>query len=164
VADRASADLFDAALSASAAPATLAKQFVNAWSKLAGDRGVTVASLGVDAQRMAQLSRMVDAGSVSAGSAGRIAEEMIGSPDAPDALAERMGLVMVTDENQTREWVDEVFAANAQAAQDAAANPKKAKAAAGFLRGQVMRVSGGKADPKLAGKLIEARLLADRDG
>ena len=69
-----------------------------------------------------------------------------------------MNLRKVVDTDQTAVWVDEAFKANDKAVQDAVSNPKKRKAAAGFLRGQVMKVSGGKADPKLVGELIERRL------
>ena len=55
-------------------------------------------------------------------------------------------------------WVDRVFAANEQAVQDALSNPKKQKRARGFLTGQVMQLSGGKADPKIVGELIEKKL------
>ncbi len=63
-----------------------------------------------------------------------------------------------------RVWIDEAFAANPKAVEDAIENPKKAKASAGFLRGQVMKLSGGQADPKLVGKLIEEKLAALRNG
>ena len=45
-----------------------------------------------------------------------------------------------------------------QAVRDALTSPKKAKKAAGFLRGQVMRISKGQADPNLVGRLIEKKL------
>ena len=77
---------------------------------------------------------------------------------SPLALAEELGLVQVRDTAATDAWIDEVFAANEQAVQDATTNPKKRKAAAGFLRGQVMKQSHGQADPKLVGELIEKRL------
>ena len=73
-------------------------------------------------------------------------------------LAEELGLVQVQDVSSTGRWVEEALAANEQAVRDALANPKKMQAAIGFLRGQVMKVSGGKADPKLVGKLIEDKL------
>ena len=38
------------------------------------------------------------------------------------------------------------------------ATSKKAEPAAGFLRGQVMKLSGGRADPKIVGKLLKAKL------
>ena len=73
-------------------------------------------------------------------------------------LAEELGLLQVKDTAATEAWVEQVFAANEKAVLDALKNPKKAKAAVGFLRGQVMKLSGGKADPKIVGELIEQRL------
>ncbi len=163
VSDRATADLFDGAVRAGGPPSTVSKQFVNFWAKLANDRGVSIGALGVAAARMGALARMVDEGTINATAANRIAERMLESSESPDALADAMGLVAVLDADQTREWVDQVFAANEKAVGDAVSNPKKAKGAVGFLRGQVMKISGGKANPKLAGELIEARLAAPRD-
>ena len=53
-------------------------------------------------------------------------------------------------------------AANRKAVHDTLHSPKKAPGAIGFLRGQVMRVSGGKADLRRAGELIEERLAKTR--
>ncbi|UCG16309.1 MAG: Asp-tRNA(Asn)/Glu-tRNA(Gln) amidotransferase subunit GatB [Phycisphaerales bacterium] len=158
VGDRATADLFENAIGAGGPPAVLAKQFVNVWSKLANDRRVAIADLAVDADRMGRLAKLADDGTVSATAANQIAERMIDSPESPDALIDALGLVQVQDTGQTAAWVDDAFAANEKAVADALQNPKKAKAAAGFLRGQVMRISGGKADPKLVGKLITEKL------
>jgi aspartyl-tRNA(Asn)/glutamyl-tRNA(Gln) amidotransferase subunit B len=158
VSDRATAELFENAIAAGGPADVVAKQFVNVWSKLANDRGVTVADLGIDGRRMGELARLVGAGTVSATAANQIAAQMLETDDAPQAVADALGLVQVQDTDQTAAWVDEAFAANEQAVKDAVSNPKKAKAATGFLRGQVMRISGGKADPKLVGKLIEEKL------
>ncbi len=158
VPDRATADLYEAAIEAGGPPSTVTKQFVNVWARLANARQVSVGGLGVDAGRVGRLALMIEEGAVSATAAKQIAERLLESAESPDALAESMGLVAVLDSDQTRAWVDQVFTANAKAVQDALSNPKKARAAAGFLRGQVMRVSGGKANPKLVGELIETRL------
>ncbi len=158
VSDRATADLFDAAVEAGASPKTLGKHFVNLWAKLAADRDARVCDLGISADRIAELANMVDQDSVSATSAVKVAGAMLDSPDSPMKLAESMGLRAVLDTGETQAWIEQAFAANEQAVRDAAGNPKKAKAAAGFLRGQVMKISAGKANPKLVGALIEARL------
>ncbi len=158
VADRATADLFEAAVAAGGPSEALARQFVNVWSALANERGVTVAGLHVDATRMGRLARLTTDGTISATAAKQIAERMLESTDDPAALAETLGLVQVQDADQTAAWVTQAFAENEQAVRDAAANPKKAQKAAGYLRGQVMRISGGKADPRLVGRLIEERL------
>ncbi|MFH0981919.1 MAG: Asp-tRNA(Asn)/Glu-tRNA(Gln) amidotransferase subunit GatB [Planctomycetota bacterium] len=158
VSDRATADLFESVLATGASAAVVGKQFVNIWLKLANGRGTTVARLGVDAARMGELAALVQAGTISATAANRIAEEMPNTTDSPTALANALGLVQVQDTGALERWIDEAFAASEKAVHDALTNPKKAPKSIGFLRGQVMRFSGGKADPKLAGELIEARL------
>ena len=69
-----------------------------------------------------------------------------------------MGLVMVDDADAIARWVDQALAANEKAVQTVLTNPKKAQASEGFLRGQVMRLSGGQADPRRAGELIAERI------
>jgi len=157
-AHRPTADLFDAVIAAGGPAGAVTKQFINVWLKLANERGIDVTELGVEAQRMAQLAKMVDGGQVSSSAADRLAEAMLERTDTPQALAQELGLLQVRDEGATMAWVEEAFASNESAVQDAMNNPKMAKAAAGFLRGQVMKLSGGKADPKLVGELIERRL------
>jgi aspartyl-tRNA(Asn)/glutamyl-tRNA(Gln) amidotransferase subunit B len=159
VGDRATADLFEAAVAAGAEAGVVGKQLVNVWSKLANDRGCGVTDLGVDANRVAQLAAIVSDGTINKTAANAIAEVMLDRSETPAALANELGLVQVQDTNATKAWVEQAFADNEQAVRDALGNPKKTKAAAGFLRGQVMKLSGGKADPKLVGELIEQRLV-----
>lgn len=160
--ERAPADLFDAIITADAPAERAGKQFVNVWLPLAAERGVGVADLKVDARRMARLARITEDGLINRTAATSIAARMTESADDPESLAESLGLVQIRDVDATAKWVDEAFAANPKAVEDAVGNPKKAKGSAGFLRGQVMKLSGGKADPKLVGKLIEEKLDAMR--
>ncbi len=157
--DRATADLFEAAAAVGHGP-TLGKQFISFWSAKANERGGTIAQLGVDANRMGELSKMTADGVVNATAAAAIAERMLETADSPSTIAEREGMLQVRDEGQMQAWVEEAFAANAKAVQDAIANPRKQQQARGFLTGQVMKISGGKADPKIVGKLIEEKLRA----
>ncbi len=158
VGDRAAADLFEAAVRAGGPPNVLGKQFINVWSKLANEHGATIAGLNVDAARIGALAKLVDNGKTSSTAANQIAARMLESCKSPDVLAEEMGLVRVADLGQMARWVDEAIATNEDAVQTILTNPKKAKASQGFLRGQVMRLSGGKADPRLAGELIAKRI------
>lgn len=164
VGHRPTAELFDRVIAAGAPPDIAGKQFVNAWLKLAHDRGLSVTDLGVDSARMASLAVMVREGTVSSSAASQIAEAMVDRPEPPSDLARELGLVLVQDETATAAWVEQAFAANEQAVRDALANPKKMQAAAGFLRGQVMKLSGGKADAKLVGAIIERELERRRSG
>lgn len=157
-ADRASSELLEAAIAAGGDSRTLAKQFISFWSAQANARSTTIAGLGVSAARLAELATLTANGTISATAAAQIAERMLDSDDAPAAIAAAAGLLQVRDESATLAWIDQAFAANAQAVADARGNPKKRQAAAGFLRGQVMKLSGGKADPRLVGELIERKL------
>jgi len=157
---RPTADLFEAAVLAGGPAEIVGKQFVNVWLKLAHDRGGSVTDLCVAADRMAQLATMTANGTVSKTAANQIAEAMLNQSDSPLELADKLELIQVQDTDATQSWVDRAFVTNEQAVSDALANPKKKQAAIGFLRGQVMKASGGKADPKLVGELIEKRLKA----
>jgi len=156
--ERSAADSFEAVLAAGAPVDVAAKQFINVWLKLANDNSVSVAALGVSADRMAELAKMTADGTINRSATAPLAEAMLSCSEPPRKLADEMGLIQVQDTGATAVWVEQAFAENAQAVQDARENPKKAKAAAGFLRGQVMKISGGKADPRLVGDLIERRL------
>ncbi len=159
--DRATADLFEnAALSGH--PPTLGKQFISFWSAQANARNCAIARLGVNAERMGELSKITADGVINATAAAVIAEKMLESSDGPTVIAQREGLIQVRDEGQMQAWVEAAFAANEQAVKDAMANPKKQQQARGFLTGQVMKISGGKADPKMVGKLIEEKLRSEK--
>ncbi len=159
---RATAELFERVVAAGAPVEVAGKQFVNAWLKLANDRACAVTDLGVSETGLAELAKLVAEGTVSRTAATTLAEAMLSRPDPPRRIAEELGLLQVRDTDATARWVEEAFAANDKAVRDALANPKKMQAATGFLRGQVMKISGGKADPSLVGRLIEERLSALR--
>ncbi|MEK6677360.1 MAG: Asp-tRNA(Asn)/Glu-tRNA(Gln) amidotransferase subunit GatB [Planctomycetota bacterium] len=161
---RGTADLFEQVVSCGGAVDIVGKQFVNVWLMHANHRNLPLTELRVSAQRMAELARLVADGTVNKTAANQLAEVMLSRDESPHQLASELGLIQVQDSGATEVWVTEVFEKNAQAVADAVSNPKKLQAAAGFLRGQAMKLSGGKADPKLVGELIEKKLQAFRGG
>ncbi len=135
-----------------------AKQFINIWLKIAADRDRHVCRLDVAANRMAGLVRLTESGAINRSAADGIAKEMLRSEDTPRMIAERMGLILERDENQVCAWVEETIAANSDAVASYFAHPKRRSAIIGFLRGQVIRLSDGKADAQLVGRFIEKKL------
>ncbi len=138
-----------------------------ALANLVRDAKVNATGAGQIAERMAAGADALLAAEQAAGrrTPRPVADELHGEFDPvdgpgldPAALAEQLGLLQSSDEGQIAGWVEQAFAANAKAVQDALSNPKKIQAARGFLTGAVMKVSGGKADPKIVGALIERRL------
>jgi Asp-tRNA(Asn)/Glu-tRNA(Gln) amidotransferase B subunit len=94
-------------------------------------------------------------GTVSNQAAKRVFAELAGSAESPRAIAERLGLMQVGDADALGRWVDEVIAASPKEAERFRGGEVKLL---GFLQGQVMKKSGGKADPKKVGALIQDKL------
>ncbi len=159
VEERANAELFEEALSAGAGPRRLTNLMLGIATKTANERGVLLRELGVPAKTYAALAKLADDGTVSSTAAVTVFEELLANPSGdPKAIAEAKGLVQVRDAGATEKWVDEAMAANPLAVETCKTNPKKRQASLGFLRGAVMKASGGKADPKMIGELLEKKI------
>ena len=114
-------------------------------------------TIEVAAPRLAALIALVQGGTVSHQSAKKVFAMLRTTPDDPKAVAERLGLVQVGDAGQLEQWIDEVLAAHpAEVARYKGGEQKLI----GFFTGQVMKKSGGKADPKGVGPLLTRRLGA----
>ena len=108
-------------------------------------------------QHLSDLAELAVADKVSSNSAVQIMFEMLKSGDAPMMIAEQRNLLQVSDEGEIAAVVDDVLADPASAASIADIRAGKDKAI-GFLVGQVMKKSQGKANPALAQKLIREKL------
>jgi aspartyl-tRNA(Asn)/glutamyl-tRNA(Gln) amidotransferase subunit B len=80
---------------------------------------------------------------------------VLGGEGSPAAVAESRDLIQISDTGALEAAVSEVVAANPQAV-DAFRNGEEK--VLGFLIGQVMKATQGRADPKLADQLLRARL------
>jgi aspartyl-tRNA(Asn)/glutamyl-tRNA(Gln) amidotransferase subunit B len=110
----------------------------------------------VSAGRLASLVGLVRAGTLSHQAAKRVYAEMVQSPDGePATVAERLGLVQVSDQGALATWVDEVLAASPDEVARYQAGETKLM---GFFVGQVMKRSKGKADPKAVQPVLQERL------
>lgn len=104
-----------------------------------------------------QLAEMAEKNEISSNSAVTVLFEMLATGDAPRMIAEAKNLLQVSDEGAIAAIVDAVLADDGSAASIADIKAGKDKAI-GYLVGQVMKQSGGKANPALAQKLIRERL------
>ena len=111
------------------------------------------------AARLAALVGLVDAGQLSSSAAKEVFTAIWGQdPDRaeePAAAAERLGLVQVSDTAQIERWVEEVVEANPGPVAEYRAGKTKTL---GFLVGQVMKRSGGRAQPPLVQQLMREAL------
>lgn len=104
-----------------------------------------------------ELAEMVANNQLSSSAAKEIFVELLTSDESPRAIAETKNLLQVSDEAAIQAVVDEVLAdpASQQSIEDIKAGQEKA---IGFLVGQVMKRSAGRANPALAQQLIRKRL------
>ena len=84
-----------------------------------------------------------------------IFRRMVESGEDAAVISEREGLRQVSDDGQLLEWIDAVIAANPNEAERLRAGEKKLT---GVLVGLVMKMSGGKADPKKMNRLLGERV------
>ena len=151
-ADRAVADRFDAALAAHGGGASAAKPIAN-W--ILSEKDPAHSTVAVE--HVAQLVRLIEDGTISGPIAKEVWPEMASSGEAPASIVERRGLVQVRDESAIAAVCAEVVAANP----GEAASYRAGKAQLiGFFVGQVMKKTGGRADPKLVNQVLR-RILAE---
>lgn len=108
-----------------------------------------------DDEQLIALSQLVSDGKLSSTAAKEVLAEMIKNGGDPEEIAVAKNLIQVSDEGEIAKVVAEVLKDNPKAAQDVQNGEMKA---IGFLVGQVMKISKGKANPGLAQKLIKEQL------
>ena len=84
--------------------------------------------------------------------------EMVKTGNAPRELAEKLNLIQKSDAGELDAIVDEVLKSNQQAVADSREGGKKSGKARGFLLGQVMQKTKGRANPKVASEILDKKL------
>lgn len=111
--------------------------------------------LTVSEEQLIKLSDLVEQNKLSSTAAKEVFGELLKTDERAEAVAERLNLLQVSDEGEIAEIVAKVLAENEKAAEDVRSGEMKA---IGFLVGQVMKASQGKANPALAQTLIRKQL------
>ncbi len=153
--ERAVADYFEACLAAHNEPKSVANWIMNEVLAILNERKVSIAEFEVPPQRFAELIEAADKGKVTAAAAREILGKMIETGKNAATLIEETGAETIGQEEDLAPIVEQVLAEARKAVQDYLGGKKKA---IGALLGQVMRLTGGKADPKLAREILLNRL------
>ena len=118
-------------------------------------KNLTLADLKFNPDAILDLIDLVDSGKISTKIAQDVFADMFATGDSPAKIVEKKGLTQVSDTSAIEKLCDEAIAANPGPAADF----KAGKAAAlNFLKGQVMKLSKGKANPSLVGEILERKL------
>jgi aspartyl-tRNA(Asn)/glutamyl-tRNA(Gln) amidotransferase subunit B len=123
--------------------------------ELPGDDERAITAAPITPARLAGLLRLVDDGTISGKIAKTVFEEMFRTGEEAAVIVRREGLTQVADVGVLEAMVDAAIAGNPRAVEDF----RRGKtAAAKALVGQVMKASGGKANPAMVTRLVEQKL------
>jgi aspartyl-tRNA(Asn)/glutamyl-tRNA(Gln) amidotransferase subunit B len=123
--------------------------------ELPADDERAIAEAPITPSRLAGLLRLIEDGTISGKIAKTVFERMLATREEARTIVQREGLTQVADAGALEALVDAAIAGNPRAVDDF----RKGKtAAAKALVGQVMKASGGKANPAMVSKLVEEKL------
>jgi aspartyl-tRNA(Asn)/glutamyl-tRNA(Gln) amidotransferase subunit B len=118
-------------------------------------RGVGIRELGVTPESLGELIRLVNAGTISMTAGRKVFASMQQTGKAPQQIIQEQGLTQVSDEDEISRWVEEVVSEHTDVVTRYRGGDQRVF---GFLMGELMKKSRGKADPKRADSLLRARL------
>jgi len=147
--------LYDEAVLSGASPQSAANWItgeVVAWVRKAG---IEAREVALDGPSLAELIEMVDEGSVSSSAAKEVLDGVLSGEGRPREVADQRDLLQMRDAGTLEKAVAEVLAAHPRAIEEFRAGEEKV---VGFLVGQVMKATDGKADPRLVNQLIRERM------
>ncbi len=146
---------FEAAARGYRHPKAIANWVINNLPARLADSGTSLAELKFPAEALRELADLVESGKISSKIAQDVFAEMFASGERPGLIVEKKGLAQVSDTAAIEQLADEVIAANPGPVSDFRSGKV---AALNFLKGQVMKRSKGKANPALAGEILERKL------
>jgi len=154
-ASKAVADYFESCVKLFNQPKTVSNWVMGELTRELNNSGTDASASPVSPERLVGLLQMVDKGMISLKVAREIFPEVYLSGKEPDQIVQEKRLIQVSDELSIGGMIDEVVAKNpTQVAQF-----KEGKQQVlGFLVGQVMKASGGKANPGKVNELLKKRL------
>jgi len=159
VAERETADYFEAVIGRAGEPPRRDPKLAANWviNELTGRlnrEGGDIASIPVSAAQLGTVLDLIGDGTIS----GKIAKDVFDilwvEGGDPRAIVEQRGLKQVTDLSAIEKLVDDIVGRNPDKVADARTNPK----AIGWFVGQVMKSSGGKANPQAVNDLLKKKL------
>ncbi len=153
VADKALADYFEECVRLGAEPKAASNWVMGSVMRQLGDGGATVADLAtrVPPRGLCELIAAVRDGTLAPNTAKEVFQGMAATGKAPGAIIAERGLRQISDTAELEAVVLRILTENPKAVADLRQGRKQAQ---GFLMGQVMKATGGKANPKSVADLI----------
>jgi aspartyl-tRNA(Asn)/glutamyl-tRNA(Gln) amidotransferase subunit B len=146
---------FEAAAKGARKPKAIANYVLNDLLSALTASGRTIAECPIPAEELDHLANMVDEGKISSKQAKEVFNEMFDTGKAAATIVEEKGMKQQSDPNAIISLCSEVILANPKSVE---AYKSGKTSAINFLKGQVMKISNGKANPNLVSETL-AKLL-----
>lgn len=155
--ERALADYFEATIKASGNIRAAANWILSELLRELKNSDTDINNCKIKAEDLGAMIRLIDDKTISGKIAKDVFADMFATGKAPADIVKEKGLVQITDTTAIEKVVDEVIAANPKETESYRAGKT---ALMGFFVGQVMKASGGKANPKAVNEILKAKLEA----
>jgi len=146
---------FEAAANSAKSPKAVANWVINNLRAKMTETATPIDTVKIQPHDINELVALVESGKISSRIAQDVFAEMFATGVAPGKIVEAKGLLQVSDTSAIEKFCDDAIAANPGPAADFRAGKA---AALNFLKGQVMKLSKGKANPALVGEILERKL------
>lgn len=148
-------DYFEETLVHYNGPKVVSNWVMGEMSRLLNANGLEIKECKIKPVQLAEMLKLLDKGTISIKIAKTVFEEMFNSGKDAEVIVKEKGLVQISDEGAIAKVVEEVIAANPKSVEDFRAGKEKA---IGFLVGQVMKITKGKANPDVVNRLLKEAL------
>jgi aspartyl-tRNA(Asn)/glutamyl-tRNA(Gln) amidotransferase subunit B len=149
------ADYFEQVAAAGASPKAASNWVMGELLRTMNERGMTISTVTLTAAALAGLIGLIEKGTISGSIAKDVFAKMFDSGRSADEIVAAEGLAQIGDEAALLSIVKTVIGSHAEAVAQYRAGKNQTF---GFLVGQVMKGSGGRANPKLANQLLKREL------
>ncbi|MDO9535753.1 MAG: Asp-tRNA(Asn)/Glu-tRNA(Gln) amidotransferase subunit GatB [Bacillota bacterium] len=149
------ADFFDAVLTLYNEPKNVSNWIMSEFLRLLNSTNTEISECRIKPEDLGELLNLMDKEVISGKIAKGVFEEMFASGEKPEDIIKKKGLVQISDENTLSKIIDSVLEGNPSSVEDFHSGKNKAM---GFLVGQVMKETKGKANPQLVNKLLKEKI------
>ncbi len=150
------ADFFEEGVKAFSDPKTVSNWVMGEFLRLIKESGKAIEESKIDGKLLGELLQLIEDGTISSKIAKDVFTEMFKTGQSPEEIIEDEGLKQISDEGKLEEIVSGIIADNPEAVEDIKNGKDQA---IGFLVGQVMKETRGKANPQLVNQLFRDKIL-----
>lgn len=146
---------FEKAATGAKKPKNIANWILNDLQNVLSTAGKTIGECPIPPEALDELVNLIDSGKISGKQGKEVFAEMFATGKGAPIIVKEKGIEQLSDTSAIEKFCDEVIEANPKPAADFKAGNA---ASLNFLKGQVMKLSKGKANPQLVGEILERKL------